>query len=255
MTCFLLCCAVLCRAVPCCAVLRCAALRCAPTSSECMQTSKSCPLTGPVQHMTASSLLCLIPHAPLPQQPPHMLLTESVCGDITTPAANTLCTVQAVAQDNTQVPVVPEQTAQRSARRSSSLKIGAQAAWDRVVLIPVRHTKKSMASAAEIVRKKSLRRTSSTAADPATPSSAPGGSGNSPCRTSSLKKTVSNIGSKLAPANCLGEHISIACLAAGSCIHWFQTGGRSLQLMVALCLACGVAAALYNAAVHTIITA
>ena len=147
-----------------------------------------------------------------------MLPTEPACGDITTPAANTLCTVQAVAQDNTQVPVVPEHTAQRSARRSSSLEIGAQAAWDKVVLIPVRHTKKSLASAAEIVRKKSLRRTSSTAADPGSPSSSPG---NTPRRTSSLKKTVSNIGSKLAPANCLGVHISTVRFAAVSCSYWF----------------------------------
>ena len=150
-----------------------------------------------------------------------------------------------------QKPIVPEQTAQRSARRSSSLKIGAQAAWDKVVLIPVRHTKKSMASAAEIVRKKSLRRTSSTA-DPVNPSSAPG---NSPRRTSSLKKTVSNIGSKLAPANCLGEHITAAFFDAVSCSNWLQTVGQLVQVLVAPCLACGVAAGLYIAAERTIIRA
>ena len=116
--------------------------------------------------------------------------------------------VQVVAEAQDQIPAVH---AGRAARRSSSLKLGAQAAWDKVVLVPVRHTKKSFASAAENMRKASLRRTSSIGTDPATPTSTPG---NPPSRTSSLKKTVSNLGNRLAPANCLGKHTTHVCFAA-----------------------------------------
>ena len=116
--------------------------------------------------------------------------------------------MQVVAEDQHQIPAVH---AGRAARRSSSLKLGAQAAWDKVVLLPVRHTKKSFASAAETMRKASMRRTSSIGADSTTPTSP---RGNPPSRTSSLKKTVSNLGNRLAPANCLGERTTTRCFAA-----------------------------------------